>query len=87
MKEIIVNNIQTQVTVYAHQTGKRPKDVIRDIEKTLFRDRPKYFNRLMNNTSQPTLEEAASIAGYLKSTIDQLFVFDEKGTRREKVLS
>lgn len=78
MKQILVNDIKKQVLIKAHQSGKNPKEIIQKIEEKYFSDRPKYFGRLLNNTSQPTLEEAASIAAELDANINDLLVFQSE---------
>ena len=50
------------------------------LQTTLFPNQSKTWTRILNNYSQPTLTQAASIAKLLKLPIDGLFEFEELET-------
>ncbi len=75
MKAIIVNQIRQKIWSIAGGQGQHADDLSVSIRDAAFSDRPKSWSRILNNYHQPTLEEAATIAEILNTSIEELFEF------------
>ena len=77
MKEILSNSINHTITSQAKGDRHHMQEMISLIRETVFPSMAKKWTRILNNTSQPDLQEAAAIAECLNTTIDDLFTFSE----------
>lgn len=76
MSTILLNEIKRQIII-RYTDDKQRREITERILRTVYHKREKTFTRILNNTSQPTLEEAATIAQILGVTIDDLFQFEK----------
>lgn len=74
MTLVLFNDIQRQINI-RHTSSEDRQQVLDRIRDEVFHSRDKKLTRVLNNTSQPTLEEAAQIAYILGVTIDDLTHF------------
>lgn len=80
MSKIIINEISKFIRLKESEEKAPQPYLTDDIGNQVFPERAKTWTRILNNTSQPTLEEAAHIAHILGKTIDDLFVFESLKT-------
>lgn len=82
--EIKRNLIVIKIHWYCKGDLKKVERVVEQIGKDLYGDRPKLWSRIKNNTSQPKLTAAASIARTLNVHIEDLFEFQTTDNGTEK---
>ena len=70
------NLINSHIYKYCKGDLEEVDRVMLTIEHSVYNDRHKLWSRIKNNTSQPSLSEAASIAFHLELKIDDLFEFE-----------
>ena len=73
---VIKNQIKRRLHLYCKGDLDRVDELKEMIEYRLYRGHHKKWMRILNNYSQPTLDEAAFIAYALETNIESLFEFD-----------
>lgn len=69
------NTINRRLHLFCRGDIDKVEEIKSMIEQTLYADHHKKWKRILNNNSQPSLEEAAFIASKLDTSIESLFEF------------
>lgn len=77
MSHILYNDIKKHIVLRYPGRKVKQQALESEIRTDIYKDREKTWTRILNNTSQPTLEEAIGIAQRIGQPMEKLFTFEK----------